>query len=159
MSNWINKHPQQEGYYWYWHPDFQDPFPMRVVRVRSDTECRWEHDPDRYPCEDGKEWWKGPLAPIDGPEPPEKPSRSSDEVYHDDVLALLGALDLGTYARPQSPHAVMQDEVLPAVRRLREALEKIADADVDPKYPSKHVPEWQRIASKALNAAEGSDDG
>jgi len=69
-NHWQNSHPTEEGYYWYWHPDFVDPFPIHVVKVRTDTEYRWEYEPDRYTCSDDEEWWKGPFAPPGGVFPP-----------------------------------------------------------------------------------------
>lgn len=39
-------------------------------------------------------------------------------VMQDDLRELLDALDLGTHARPVSPHQVMAGEVIPAVKAL-----------------------------------------
>jgi hypothetical protein len=43
---------------------------------------------------------------------------SASEVMQDDLLEMLRALGLGDHARPDSPHFVVQDEILPAIRRL-----------------------------------------
>jgi hypothetical protein len=70
-AQWQNDHPKEEGWFWYWHPDIVDPIPMRVIEVRSDTEYRWEHKPERYPAEDrGEEWWRPMPYDLSGPEPP-----------------------------------------------------------------------------------------
>ena len=47
------------------------------------------------------------------------------DAAHSDIAAILRALDLGDHARPVSTHVVVREEVLPAIRRLREA----TDAD------------------------------
>jgi hypothetical protein len=44
------------------------------------------------------------------------------EVIHDDIAAVLRELELGDHARPVSTHAVVHDEILPTIRRLREAV-------------------------------------
>lgn len=41
------------------------------------------------------------------------------KVFQDDVRDLLEALGLGTHARPESPHDVVQNEVIPAIKALR----------------------------------------
>lgn len=46
---------------------------------------------------------------------------SSDEAMQDDMAELLRILKLGDHARPQTPHAVMRDEIIPAVRRLADS--------------------------------------
>ncbi len=43
----------------------------------------------------------------------------AESVLQDDVRALLLALGLSDHARPVSPHRVIVDEVLPAIRALR----------------------------------------
>lgn len=44
-------------------------------------------------------------------------------LMQDDLTEILRALDLGDHARPNSPHWIVQDEVLPAIRRLRSLLD------------------------------------
>lgn len=41
------------------------------------------------------------------------------DVAHDDIAAILRSLDLGDHARPISTHAVVHEEILPAIRNLR----------------------------------------
>lgn len=43
---------------------------------------------------------------------------TNDEVYQDDVFALLRALGLSDSARPYSAHEVVQREILPAIRAM-----------------------------------------
>jgi len=47
-----------------------------------------------------------------------KVEKLSSEVMQDDILDILRALNLGDYARPVSPHQVVQDEIIPTIRRL-----------------------------------------
>lgn len=44
----------------------------------------------------------------------------SIDAIQNDVAELLRTLGLSDHARPVSPHAVVQDEILPAIRRLRD---------------------------------------
>ncbi len=44
---------------------------------------------------------------------------AEQNVMHDDVLKLLDALGLGTFARPESPHEVVNNKIIPAVAFLR----------------------------------------
>lgn len=41
------------------------------------------------------------------------------DIAHDDIAAILRALDLWDHARPISTHSVVHDEILPTIRRLR----------------------------------------
>lgn len=102
------------------------------------------------------------------------PQRSDTDVYQDDVHDLLEALDLGTHARPVSPHMVVQEEVLPEVRRLREAVDRLRGTLANaidtalkgderyigtgyvhkPTISKSKIERWK----KALQEAEGSDD-
>ena len=43
----------------------------------------------------------------------------SQDAAHSDLAAILRELGLGDYARPISSHAVVREEVLPAIRRLK----------------------------------------
>lgn len=43
----------------------------------------------------------------------------SPAAFQDDVRDLLLALGLSDHARPVSAHNVVQDEIIPAIRRLR----------------------------------------
>jgi hypothetical protein len=63
--------------------------------------------------------------------------RTDADVYQDDVRALLDALDLGTHARPVSPHMVVQDEVLPAVRKLKRAFRDLCLTFINMKTSAK----------------------
>lgn len=47
---------------------------------------------------------------------------SDSEVYQKDVADLLEAVGLEVYARPDSPHEVVQNEVLPRIQNLRDQL-------------------------------------
>jgi hypothetical protein len=47
------------------------------------------------------------------------PGVSANEIFADDVRALLVALGIGTHARPYSAHAVVHREILPAIATLR----------------------------------------
>jgi hypothetical protein len=47
-----------------------------------------------------------------------KAHHTNSEVAQDDLAEVLQVLGLGDHARPISPHAVVQTEVLPAIRRL-----------------------------------------
>lgn len=44
-------------------------------------------------------------------------------VIQHDIAAILRALGLGDHARPVSAHAVVLDEILPAIKRQREELQ------------------------------------
>lgn len=46
------------------------------------------------------------------------------DVIHADLVAILAALDISDHARPYSPHEVVQREVLPAIRALRDRTEE-----------------------------------
>jgi len=46
--------------------------------------------------------------------------KKQHEVFQDDMHDLLEYLDLGTHARPDSPHEVLQEEILPEIRELRQ---------------------------------------
>jgi len=89
--------------------------------------------------------------------------RTAADVYQDDVLALLEALDLGTHARPKSPHAVVQDEVLPAIKQMRNGLDDIMTKCCHPVEDLESaeyvISQVNYLAHDALDAAEGSDDG
>jgi hypothetical protein len=41
------------------------------------------------------------------------------DLPHDDIRAIMLALDISDHARPYSTHAVVHREILPAIRRLR----------------------------------------
>lgn len=43
---------------------------------------------------------------------------TAGDVMQDDMTQLMLALGIGVHARPCSPHAVMVNEIIPAVRRL-----------------------------------------
>lgn len=45
--------------------------------------------------------------------------KSQAEVFQDDIHALLEVLGLGNHARPESPHQVLHQEVIPAIKRLK----------------------------------------
>jgi len=47
-------------------------------------------------------------------------ARPITDVQQDDVRDLLIALGLGDHARPESLHCIVQEEIIPAIRRLRE---------------------------------------
>lgn len=51
--------------------------------------------------------------------------RSVSEVMQDDMAHLLRTLGLSDHARPESPHVVMVDEVIPEVLRLRKDSERL----------------------------------
>lgn len=60
-----------------------------------------------------------------------KPMSSASERMQDDVRALMEALGIPTHARDASPHEVIRNEVLPAVRALRNrTIEECADVAV-----------------------------
>ena len=44
--------------------------------------------------------------------------QTSEDVAHEDFAAILRALNLGDHARPTSRHAIVHDEILPAIRGL-----------------------------------------
>ena len=67
---WKNAHPAQEGWYWYWHPDFQKPFPICVVFVRNESKCEWDYRPSKYPAGPEHEWWKFTGVGQEGPPTP-----------------------------------------------------------------------------------------
>ena len=71
------------------------------------------------------------------------------EVYQDDIHDLLEALDLGTHARPESPHEVLQEEVLPAIRELRgDERDAPTDTDAEPTPTFPTAPwDYSRIES------------
>lgn len=50
---------------------------------------------------------------------PDPTTRRDADVAQDDLAAILRALGVGDHARPQSPHEVVWQEVLPAIERLR----------------------------------------
>jgi hypothetical protein len=47
--------------------------------------------------------------------------KSQAEVFQDDIHALLEVLGLGNHARTESPHQVLHQEVIPAIKRLKGA--------------------------------------
>lgn len=74
-------------------------------------------------------------------------------VAQDDLAAILRLLGLGDHARPQSPHQVVQDEVLPTLRAWRVALE--ASGMAVPVEPGRYAPapgeRWR------VGTSEGTD--
>lgn len=70
------------------------------------------------------------------------------DVIQEDVRQLLVALGLGDHARPASCHQVVQEEIIPAIYKMRDdALEEAAKAIEDT-----DVEKWSR-------GYEGGDDG
>jgi hypothetical protein len=51
----------------------------------------------------------------------------SSSVMHDDLTRLMETLGIPTHARPYSPHDVMVNEVIPAVRRLVDLVDGLRD--------------------------------
>ena len=74
-------------------------------------------------------------------------------LYQHDLAAILRALGLDDYARGDSPHMVVHDEVIPEIRR-RVAIEDAARAVLDP--PPADDAWWVRESVQELRAALGS---
>lgn len=58
--------------------------------------------------------------------------RTASELMQDDMIELMEALGISTHARPVSPHRVMQDEILPAVREMRIRAKQTSVREADP---------------------------
>jgi len=50
---------------------------------------------------------------------------SDADIIHADLTAIMEALGISTHARPYSSHEVVQREVLPAINRLRNRLDRV----------------------------------
>lgn len=78
---------------------------------------------------DPRRHFKGCLKREDLPEADQRAidaaAASASEVMQDDMAHLLRTLGLSDHARPQSPHRVMVDEVIPEVLRLRKDTERL----------------------------------
>lgn len=79
-----------------------------------------------------REWWSrevlADLAELSR-------LRLASSAMHDDITALLRALDLGVHARDKSPHEVMVEEIIPAVSRLRSLASEEGLRDLAMKIP------------------------
>ena len=66
--------------------------------------------------------------------------RSLSDIFHDDIEALAKALDIGTHARPISPHRMIYQEIIPAIRSLRERATKgsFPSQNIDITLPHDH---------------------
>lgn len=61
--------------------------------------------------------------------PTDKPGMTADQTWVaiEDVGAILRALGLGDHARPHSAHAVVHEEIIPEIDRLRAELAEIGE--------------------------------
>jgi len=71
-AQWQNEHPSrdEQGWYWYWHPDLGEPTPILVMWSADPEDYGWKYRPSKYPA-DENEWW---LPMGYGPDGPELPS-------------------------------------------------------------------------------------
>ena len=80
----------------------------------------------------------------------------SVSVMQDDLAKILEALDLGSHARPKSPHDVVIDEVLPAIRRLQASERGIRTYALE---LEKQLPHQPKQADGAGAGAQKSEEG
>ena len=64
---WTSEKPTEEGWFWYYYPDGDYFFPVRVVFVRDAETCGWKIVGAHISYEDHDGLWCGP---IETPPPP-----------------------------------------------------------------------------------------
>lgn len=97
--------------------------PLAALAARDEPEPSCEELRERLEAEQREHGrtlraLEGAVRRPRTPDPQPDAERERDSVMQDDIAELLRILGLGDHARPCSPHEIVQQEVIPAVRAL-----------------------------------------
>lgn len=105
---------------------------MREGEWRWVVAIRWKDEAEHFARDERQAGHPARIVPLYRATPTAEPDAGGDaralasEVMQDDMRELMDALGIAAHARGASPHEVMQQEIIPAVRALRSAPTSVA---------------------------------